>query len=180
MLYWNAIKDSRNPSDFRAYVTKFPGGLFVELANSRIASLEAEANEREKAKATAAAEERIRNTHLFDVHDEGRTEGTLTVAPGMLSFEPKKANPKKNMTIQCSQIRRVESGKSALQPPHVNIYVTSPPEVGGGKSSKKDETIVFWTSSGGQGLFVNKPIVDITANVLNAIIDACKMARINQ
>lgn len=179
MLYWNAIKDSKNPSDFRAYVTKFPGGLFVELANSRIATLETEANERDKAKANAAAEERIRNTHLFDVHDEGRTEGTLTVAPGTLSFEPKKANAKKNMTIQCSQIRRVESGKSALQPPHVNIYVTSPPATGDGKA-KKDETIVFWTSSGGQGLLINKPIVDITANVLNAIIDACRMARINQ
>ncbi len=178
MIYWNAIKDSRNPSDFKAYVTKFPGGLFVELANSRIASLEAEAHERNTAKANAAAEERIRNTHLFDVHDEGRTEGTLTVAPGTLSFEPKKTNAKKNMTIQCSQIRRVESGKSALQPPHVNIYLTSPPTTGDGKVSK-DETIIFWTSSGGQGILINKPLVDITANVLNAIIDACKMARIN-
>lgn len=179
MLYWNAIKDSRNPADFKAYVTKFPGGLFVELANSRIAALEAEANERDRAKVNAAAEERIRNTHLFDVHDEGRTEGTLTVAPGTLTFEPKKANASKTMTIQCSQIRRVESGKSALQPPHINVYVTSPPMMGDGKV-RKDESIVFWTSSGGQGLFVNKPVVDITGNVLNAIIDACKMARINQ
>ncbi|MGZ8846117.1 MAG: tetratricopeptide repeat protein [Pyrinomonadaceae bacterium] len=178
MMYWNAIKDSRNPSDFRAYVTKFPGGLFVELANSRIANLEGEANERDKAKANAAAEERVRNTHLFDVNDEGRTDGTLTVAPGALTFDPKKTNPKKQMTIQCSTIKRIESGKSAFQPPHVNIYVTSPPTMGDG-SSKKDEMIVFWTSSGGQGLFVNKPLVDITANVLTAIIDACKMARIN-
>ncbi len=68
-MYWNAIKDSRNPSDFRAYVTKFPGGLFVELANSRIATLEGEANEIDKSKANAANEERIRNTHLFDVND---------------------------------------------------------------------------------------------------------------
>ncbi len=178
MLYWNAIKDSRNPSDFKAYVTKFPGGLFVELANSRIASLEAEANEKEKARANAAAEERIRNTHLFDVHDEGRGEGTLTVAPGTLTFEPKKANAARTMTIQCSQIKRVESGKSALQPPHVNLYLTSPAMMGDGKA-KKDEVIVFWTSSGGQGFLVNKPLVDITSNVLNAIIDACKMARIN-
>jgi len=179
MLYWNAIKDSRNPSDFKAYVTKFPGGLFVELANSRIASLDAEANERDKAKANAAAEERIRNTHLFDVHDEGRGEGTLTVAPGTLVFEPKKANASKTMTIQCSQIKRIESGKSALQPPHVNIYLNSPATMGDGKV-KKDEVIIFWTSSGGQGILVNKPLVDITANVINGIIDACKMARINQ
>jgi tetratricopeptide (TPR) repeat protein len=179
MMYWNAIKDSRNPSDFKAYVTKFPGGLFVELANSRIAALEADANERDKAKANAAAEERVRNTHLFDVHDEGRGEGTLTVAPGTLLFEPKKANASRTMTIQCSQIKRIESGKSALQPPHINIYLTSPATMGDGKV-KKDEVIIFWTSSGGQGLLVNKPVVDITANVINAIIDGCKMARINQ
>jgi len=177
MMYWNAIKDSRNPSDFKAYVTKFPGGLFVELANSRAATLEAEAHEAAKAKASTAADERIRNTHIFDVLNEGRTDGSLTVAPGTLTFEPKKANAKKNMTIQCSQIKRVENGKSALQPPHVNIYLNSPAQ---GGEKKDDTTIVFWTSSGGQGLFINKPVVDITVNVLNAIIDACKMARINQ
>jgi tetratricopeptide (TPR) repeat protein/uncharacterized caspase-like protein len=176
MMYWNAIKDSRNASDFKAYVTKFPGGLFVELANSRVATLEAEANERDRAKASAAADERVRNTHIFDVLNEGRTEGSLTVAPGTLTFEPKKSNARKNMIIQCSQIKRIESGKSALQPPHVNLYLTSAPQGG----EKNDLTIVFWTSSGGQGLFVNKPVVDITANVLSAVIDACKMARVNQ
>src|SRR5204863_9525737 len=155
MMYWNAIKDSHNPSDFRAYVTKFPGGLFVELANSRIASLEADANERDRAKASAAADDRIRNTHSFDVKNEGQTDGSLTIAPGTLTFEPKKASAKKNMTIQCSQIKRVESGKSALQPPHLNIYLTSPAQ---GGEKKDDTTIVFWTSSGGQGLLVNKPI----------------------
>jgi hypothetical protein len=176
MMYWNAIKDSKNPADFRAYTTKFPGGLFVELANSRIATFEAEAKERDRVNASTAADNRIRNTHIFDVMNESRTEGSLTVAPGALTFEPKKSNAKKNMVVQCSQIKRVESGKSALQPPHVNILLNAPLE--GGK--KDDTTLTFWTSSGGQGLFVNKPVVDITANVLNAIIDACKMARVNQ
>src|SRR6185312_3911857 len=49
MTYWSAIKDSQNPSDFRAYVTKFPQGLFVELANNRIVSLEAKASGRSPA-----------------------------------------------------------------------------------------------------------------------------------
>lgn len=49
MLYWNAIKDSQNPSDFRAYITKFPQGLFVELANNRIAALDAKASGRNPA-----------------------------------------------------------------------------------------------------------------------------------
>lgn len=173
MVYWNAIKDSRNPADFRAYVTKFPGGLFVELANSRIASLEAEAREAARAKEIAAEEERRRNTRIFEVKDGGGTEGSLTVTPGTLSFEPKKANAKKNMTIECAQIKRIEAGKSAFQPPHVNIYLTAAP---GGK----ERTVVYYTSSGGTGLFVKTPVVDITSNVIDGVINACKMVRMNQ
>lgn len=51
MVYWNAIKDSQNPSDFQAYVTKFPQGLFVELANNRIKALDAKASGRSPAAA---------------------------------------------------------------------------------------------------------------------------------
>ncbi|MDQ2975091.1 MAG: caspase family protein [Acidobacteriota bacterium] len=174
MTYWNAIKDSRNPSDFRAYVTKFPSGLFVELANSRIASFEAEANDREIAKANAAAEDRARNTHMFDVIDASRTSGSLTVAPGSLVFETKKAEKgnRHNMTIQCSEIKRVEQGQSAFVPLHVNLFLTA---VNG-----KERQLMFYTSSGGTGLFIKTPIVDVTSSVIGAIIDACKMTRINK
>ncbi len=175
MTYWNAIKDSKSPSDIRAYITKFPNGLFVDLANSRIASLETEARERESARVVAEEENRIKNTRIFDVNDAGRTEGSLTVAPGVLSFEVKKRsekNDRKNMTIQCSEIRRVESGKSAFQPPHVNFYLHP---VGGAK----ERLVLYYTSRGGQGIFVNTPVVDVTANVIEAVIIACKMARVN-
>ncbi len=174
MTYWNAIKDSKNPSDIRAYVTKFPNGLFVDLANSRIASLEAEAREKEGARIAAEEDNRIRNTRIFDVNDAGRTEGSLTVAPGVLSFEVKKRsekNDRKNMTIQCSEIRRIEAGKSVYQPPHVNLYLHP--------VDKKERLVVFWTSRGGQGIFINTPVVDVTPNVIEAVINACKMARVN-
>lgn len=55
MTYWNAIKDSKNPSDFKAYQARFPNGFFADLAASRVASLEAEVREREKAKESAEA-----------------------------------------------------------------------------------------------------------------------------
>ena len=174
MTYWNAIKDSRNPADFRAYATRFPGGLFVDLANSRITSLEAEARENERKQLEAANDERIRNTRLFDVKHQDGTDGTLTIAPGAIAFEVRKRsekNDRKNIIFQCSEIKRVEAGKSAFQPPHVNFYLVP---VDG-----KDRKISYFTSSGGQGLFVNKPIVDVTADVINATITACRMARIN-
>ena len=50
MVYWNAIKDSRNPADYRAYVTKFPSGFFTDLANTRLSALEKEEKENAAAK----------------------------------------------------------------------------------------------------------------------------------
>ncbi|HYT50046.1 MAG TPA: tetratricopeptide repeat protein, partial [Pyrinomonadaceae bacterium] len=157
MIYWNAIKDSRNPSDFRAYVTKFPGGLFVELANSRIASLEAEAREAARAREYAAAADRARNTHLFDVQDGSRTAGTLTVAPGVVVFDPRKQKENKNVTVQCSEIKRVEQGQSAFALGHVNLYLIS---VNG-----KERQLVFYTVKPASGGFFTpvKPGSDITS-----------------
>jgi len=177
MTYWNAIKDSRNPSDFKAYVNKFPNGLFVEIANGRVAMLEGEAREKEKSKSAAEEAERARNSHLFDVTDGSRTQGTLTVTPGAISFEPRKQNEKKNVTIQCSEIKRVEAGQSAFQLPHVNLFLTPGSTAGG-----KDGLIVFYTGTPASGGILTpvKPATNITPEVINAIIEACRMARINK
>lgn len=178
MTYWNAIKDSHNPSDFKAYVNKFPNGLFVEIANGRVAMLEGEAREKTNAKLAADEAERARNSHVFAVKDASGTEGTLTVTPGALSFEPKKENPKKNMTIQCSELKRVEAGQSAFVLPHVNLFLT--PDSANGKQSKGQ--LMFYTGTAASGgIFTPvKPATNITADVINAIIEACRMARINK
>ena len=174
MIYLNAIKDSRNPADLRAYVTKFPGGLFVELANNRIASLEAEGREAARARESAAAADRARNTHLFDVQDGSRMPGTLTVAPGALAFEPRKQKENKNVNVPCSEIQRVEQGQSAFALGHVNLYLTA---VNG-----KERQLTFYTVKPASGGFFTpvKPGSDITTDVLNAIIEACGMKRINK
>ncbi|HEY5073321.1 MAG TPA: caspase family protein [Pyrinomonadaceae bacterium] len=174
MTYWNAIKDSHNPSDFKAYVNKFPSGLFVEIANGRVAMLEGEAREKEKANLSAAEAERARNTHLFDVVDAASTAGTLTVTPGTISFEPRKQNEKKRLTVQCSEIKRVEQGQSAFALGHVNLYLTP---VNG-----KERQLLFYTVTPASGGFFTpvKPGSNITADVINSIIEACRMARVNK
>jgi hypothetical protein len=179
MTYWNAIKDSRNPSDFRAYVNKFPNGLFVEIANGRVAMLEAEAREKEKARLSAEEAERARNSHLFAVKDASGAEGTLTVTPGTLSFEPKKENEKKNVTIQCSELKRVEAGQSAFVLPHVNLFLNA--GSGTGKQLKGSQLMFYTGTPASGGIFTPvKPATNITADVINAIIEACRMARINK
>jgi tetratricopeptide (TPR) repeat protein len=179
MTYWNAIKDSRNPSDFKAYVNKFPTGLFVEIANGRVVMLENEAREKEKAKLANDEAENARNSHLFAVKDGSGTEGTLRVTPGTLSFEPKKDNEKKNQTIQCSDIKRVEPGQSAFVLPHVNLLLKA--GSAGGKQTKDGQVMFYTGTPASGGIFTPvKPATNITADVINAIIEACRMARINK
>lgn len=40
-MFWNLIKDSDDPDDFREYVENFPEGIYLEDAEARIAELEA-------------------------------------------------------------------------------------------------------------------------------------------
>jgi formylglycine-generating enzyme required for sulfatase activity len=40
IAFWNSIKDSRDPEDFRAYLEQYPNGKFVALAKNRLKSLE--------------------------------------------------------------------------------------------------------------------------------------------
>jgi formylglycine-generating enzyme required for sulfatase activity len=41
MIFWNSIKDSTNPDDFKAYLKKYPNGQFASLAENRLKTLEA-------------------------------------------------------------------------------------------------------------------------------------------
>ena len=43
LAYWDSIKTSQNPEDFRAYLRRYAKGSFIDLAQNRIAVLEREA-----------------------------------------------------------------------------------------------------------------------------------------
>lgn len=40
MVFWNSIKDSANPNDFKDYLRKYPNGQFAGLAKNRLRALE--------------------------------------------------------------------------------------------------------------------------------------------
>jgi hypothetical protein len=83
------------------------------------------------------------------------------------------------VTIQCSEVKRVEAGQSAFVLPHVNLFLTP-----GGANSKqlKSGELMFYTGTPASGgIFTPvKPATNITADVINSIIEACRMARINK
>ena len=75
------------------------------------------------------------------------------------------------------EIKRVEAGQSAFQLPHVNLFLTP-----GSTAAGKDGLIVFYTGTPASGGILTpvKPATNITPEVINAIIEACRMARINK
>ena len=48
IVFWDSVKSSTNPEDFRAYLKKYPNGEFAELAKNRLQPLEAAIREKEK------------------------------------------------------------------------------------------------------------------------------------
>jgi hypothetical protein len=40
LMFWNSVKDSRNPADFRIYLDQYPSGKFANLAKIRLEELE--------------------------------------------------------------------------------------------------------------------------------------------
>jgi uncharacterized caspase-like protein len=53
--YWDAVKDSRNPAELKAYLEQFPNGTFAGLARARLRTLEPAAAERTASPAAPAA-----------------------------------------------------------------------------------------------------------------------------
>jgi hypothetical protein len=42
-MFWDSVKVSRNPADFKAYLARFPQGVFAELAQNRLSALQQDA-----------------------------------------------------------------------------------------------------------------------------------------
>lgn len=72
LTYWSAIKDSRNSADFKAYIAKFPNGVFTDLAASRVSALEAEERDRAAAKERSVED----TTWIGEIKTKSKTYGT--------------------------------------------------------------------------------------------------------
>lgn len=48
IAFWDSVKSSTNPEDYRAYLKRYPDGAFAELAKNRLGPLEAALREKEK------------------------------------------------------------------------------------------------------------------------------------
>src|SRR5215831_9436206 len=82
ITYWDSIKNSNAPEDYRAYLRRYPAGVFADLAKTRLAPFEAAENEKAK------QEDIERHTKVFNV--QGGVESSMRTffRPGKLSVGP--------------------------------------------------------------------------------------------
>ena len=83
--FWQSIKDSRNPANFRAYLTRYPDGQFAVLAQIRLKELEGAAQEDSPPTGTPDAEDRAQ-VRLFN--SEEKKEELVQYALASLGFDP--------------------------------------------------------------------------------------------
>jgi formylglycine-generating enzyme required for sulfatase activity len=77
IAFWETIKDSKNPEEFRAYLKKYPNGEFADLARSRLNALEAAAKEEATRKEEAKKAEDKREEAKRKEEAEKKRAGTV-------------------------------------------------------------------------------------------------------
>ncbi len=75
LAFWDSIKASTNADDYKVYLKKYPGGAFVELANNRLASIEASVKEKEKAEAARLEAAEFAKISVADTRWTGKSPG---------------------------------------------------------------------------------------------------------
>ena len=87
IAFWDYIKNSTNAEDFRAYLKKYPGGEFAELAKNRLQPLEEAAKE---AEAKRIAAELAKPIKTYKIHWGWRAAGGELFSTGNLLIWDKK------------------------------------------------------------------------------------------
>jgi hypothetical protein len=158
LAFWDSIKNSSSPDDFRAYLEKYPNGEFVVLAKNRLAPLESV--EKEKVKANEIA----RNTKSFKGR-YGRWGAGLTYShPGTLIITPR------NVRFVYDD---VEENKSSFDNQTYKPVVL---ECLALDAARLDDIFIREISDGGDKMrFQAESIADAT-NALDAVRRACSPA----
>jgi len=121
VTFWQSIKDSNHAEDYRAYLNRYPNGVFSDLAKARLAPLEGAAKEKEKSSPPSVEAKPM----TFEVKN-GVTRlaphGTLFISSSTVEFKADD-QPDKNRVFRCSEIRAIDHYKSSLIGYHSEIHL---------------------------------------------------------
>lgn len=91
---WNAVKDSRDPSDYATYLEKNPTGLFASLARYRMLELTNELETRLRAEREARTQQETDRKAPLQSGERRPPSGSVTASAAPPPAPPKPAPPK--------------------------------------------------------------------------------------
>lgn len=131
MVFWESIRSSTDPADFRAYVEQYPQGRFAALARNRLAALTPQpaAPATAPAAATPSSAPRSSAPGALAVGDTWTYRVTRRGAPATTE-EVKVASVAHNAVVEDilgdGPVRRVEHRPGAYLTPSGNLTIFSP------------------------------------------------------
>jgi hypothetical protein len=96
LAFWDSVKDSKLEADFKAYLERFPQGIFVQLAQNKLKQIESDSEAEKLAEQQRLKdEEEARLTKTFKgefgfraiITYLSKYKGTLTVSPSRIFFK---------------------------------------------------------------------------------------------
>jgi hypothetical protein len=140
ITFWDSIKNSNRPEDYRAYLNRYPNGVFSELAKSRLVPLDAK-KEAEKGPQPPAETKPV----TFEVKNglsRFLPEGTLYISAAGLEFKVA-GHADKDRTIPCSGITEIkQSSKKSGNDMRVETKGTAGEHTFTARNSREAVTIV--------------------------------------
>jgi uncharacterized caspase-like protein len=117
LAFWDSIKNSNSPEDYRAYLEKYPNGEFAVLARNRLAPLASA--EKEKAK----AEELARQTRTFKaiwIRGKDNFSGSLILATAKSEFIFDDASQSGRGAFTCGSFQTARLDGSFIREVHIS------------------------------------------------------------
>jgi hypothetical protein len=110
LSYWDTIKNSINPEDFKAYLREYPNGRFVNLAKNRLSSIDTGSGEKTvPAKVEANNADQVKSISVRILRGFLVQSGTLYISPSKVEYIDKD-KPNDNLSFSCSDIKEVKQG----------------------------------------------------------------------
>jgi len=138
LAFWDSIKNSTNPEDFKLYAKKYPEGAFIDLANSRINSLTTAAKDRAGETTRETAPEQVTQFEVKNGTTASATRGMLYISTTKVYFAAAGEPDNNKWVFPCSEISEAKAN-GGFMPHKFRIKVGNENhnfQAKGGKESK--------------------------------------------
>ena len=119
--YWRSIKDSDEPADLKLYLEKFPGGVYAELAQRKMAKLQRHAEDKAKQEAEARARQDAEERAKKEAEERARREAAVRAKQEAEEKARRDAQARAKARREAEEKARRETRARSVPPPAQSV-----------------------------------------------------------